>query len=186
MKSYLDGSVVNEEAVQSVERLARTVKLGKSDGGNTTADTSRAVRDFHSLDGTNRGLEVLLWCECRSVIKIPLNVCARRRSIRFGSRVSWYETSSKVSISVNEHAVSVSVPNTAGADLRTGRKIAIPVRKTLRQRGRTSAGLSLRLHVLQDSARAINHPIHPVNHQIARPAPAQFGNLKPSSPQSDG
>ena len=53
MKSYLDGSVVNEEAVQSVERLARTVKLGKSDGGNTTADAVRAVGKLYSLDGSN-------------------------------------------------------------------------------------------------------------------------------------
>ena len=77
-RSYFDGSVVNEEAVQGVEGLARTVKLGKCDSGNTTANTSRTVRDFHSLDGTNRGLEVLLWGECRSVISIPLNICVRR------------------------------------------------------------------------------------------------------------
>ena len=79
--------------------------------------------------------------------KFQLIVCARRRSIRFSSRVSRYETLSKASISVNEHAVSVSVPITVSVGVRVGGSIASLARKTICQRAWTS-GLSLKLLVL--------------------------------------
>lgn len=53
MYSYLDGSAVDEETVQSVESLAGTVEMGEGDSGNTAADASRAIGNLHSLDGTN-------------------------------------------------------------------------------------------------------------------------------------
>lgn len=64
----LNWTVVNEDAVQSIESLASAIELGEGNSGNATADASRTVRNLHSLDGANRGLEVLLWWECRLVI----------------------------------------------------------------------------------------------------------------------
>lgn len=60
MYADLDGSVVDEEAIQGVESLASTIQLAEGNGSNTTADTIRAVGKLHTLDRSNGGREVLL------------------------------------------------------------------------------------------------------------------------------
>ena len=58
---YLDRAVINEEAVQRVERLGSSVGMVESDVGDTATNAARAVRNLNLLDLTNGLLEVLLF-----------------------------------------------------------------------------------------------------------------------------
>lgn len=47
--NYLDGSVVDEEAIELLEGLRSAIGVRKGDSGNTTADTAWAVGQFDPL-----------------------------------------------------------------------------------------------------------------------------------------
>jgi hypothetical protein len=59
-EANLDRSVVNEEAIQLLESLARAVWLVKGDIGDATADGVGAIDEVDSLDGSNGLDEVFL------------------------------------------------------------------------------------------------------------------------------
>jgi len=63
VRSYLDGSVVDEETIESRESLGGAIGMLEGDVGNTTTDTTGRVVNLHLLNLTDCLLEVLLSVE---------------------------------------------------------------------------------------------------------------------------
>lgn len=115
----LDGSAVDQQAVEGVVCLGCALRLVEGDGGASATDTLRAIGQLETLDGADRRDEVFLLTRC----KVSDHTIQMYHIVAAVFRISSIDQKNHRRIAilgllaskniVNEHAVSVSWPSAA-------------------------------------------------------------------------